>query len=530
MNKENQLFLRLCDILTDVVLVVMAMLLSYLLRFWVFNGEENMPLSFYVRSALLISLLYLLLFSTLGLYESKQNILILPIIQQVILVSLGCTAVLAMFYFTSRTVEASRILLLFFFILSSALLSGKRALHYRLRRTAYSRGLHVRPVLLVGSGPSAEEYRRTLADMPWLGYQLLGSVGAKPLAAGVPYLGTLDALDEILRNTTAEELVAALDSDEFDAMGPIVNLTEKYGLKFSLIPYFAPYMISSPYIDQVGSLPLVNLRRIPLDNMLNAFLKRAMDIVGSLVLIVLTSPVMLIALLGTLMTLGRPVIFRQIRVGYQRKEFTMLKFRSMRAAEPGDQSGWSSYDKDRLTAFGAFLRKTSIDELPQLFNVLRGDMSLVGPRPELPKYVDQFRETVPLYMLKHQVRPGITGFAQVNGYRGDTSIEERIRLDLRYIETWSFLLDIKILFLTLFHFMNHGEENHHGESKENQQRENCGNQIGDADAESECEQPSFEAKAAEPEQTALPEDGSEKSGPAECQGSEYREPEKPSSR
>ena len=313
-------------------------------------------------------------------------------------------------------------------------------------------------------------------------------------------------------------------------MGPIVNLTEKYGLKFSLIPYFAPYMISRPYIDQVGSLPLVNLRRIPLDNMLNAFLKRAMDIVGSLVLIVLTSPIMLIALLGTLMTLGRPVIFRQIRVGYQRKEFTMLKFRSMRAAEPGDQSGWSSYDKDRLTAFGAFLRKTSIDELPQLFNVLRGDMSLVGPRPELPKYVDQFRETVPLYMLKHQVRPGITGFAQVNGYRGDTSIEERIRLDLRYIETWSFLLDIKILFLTLFHFMNHGEENHHGESKENQQRENRGNQIGDADAEAECEQPSFEAKAAEPEQTALPEGGSEKSGQAECQGNEYLKPEKPSSR
>ena len=213
MNEENQLFLRLCDILTDVVLVVLAMLLSYFLRFWVFNGEENMPLSFYVRSALLISLLYLLLFSTLGLYESKQNILILPIIQQVILVSLGCTAVLAMFYFTSRTVEASRILILFFFILSSALLSGKRALHYRLRRTAYSRGLHVRPVLLVGSGPSAEEYRRTLADMPWLGYQLLGSVGAKPLAADVPYLGTLDDLDEVLRNTTAEELVAATNQN-----------------------------------------------------------------------------------------------------------------------------------------------------------------------------------------------------------------------------------------------------------------------------------------------------------------------------
>ena len=474
MNKENQLLLRVCDILSDVVLIVLAMLLSYFLRFLVLSGIENMTLGFYIRSALLISLLYLLLFSTLGLYESRKNVLILQVLQQIILVSMSCTAVLAMVYFTSRSIDVSRILLLFFFLLCSALLGGKRAILLRLRRVSYAHGLHMRPVLLVGSGPSAMEYHRTLQEMPWIGYRLLGTVGAKPLAADVPYLGTLDQLDEVLQETTAEELVAALDSDEFSAMDRIVNLTEKYGLKFSLIPYFAPYMISKPYIDQVGSLPLVNLRRIPLDNVLNAFLKRTTDIVGSLLLIVLTSPVMLAAAIGTLATLGRPVIFRQTRVGYQRKDFTMLKFRSMRAPDPDDSSGWSSYDGNRLTAFGAFLRRSSIDELPQLFNVLRGDMSLVGPRPELPVYVDQFRETVPLYMLKHQVRPGITGLAQVNGYRGDTSIEERIRLDLRYIETWTLLLDIKILFLTLFHFKNHGEEKHHGESKANKGRKTGG--------------------------------------------------------
>lgn len=459
------------------------MLLSYFFRFWVFQGEENMPLMFYVRSALLISLLYLLLFSTLGFYETKQNILILQIIQQIILISLGATAVLAMFYFTSRSIDVSRILLLLFFIFSSVLLSCKRSLYYRLRRTAYARGLHVRPVLLVGSGPSAAEYYRTLTEMPWMGYHLLGTIGSKPLTADVPYLGPLEALDDVLRDTTAEELVAALDSDEFPAMDRIVNLTEKYGLKFSLIPFFAPYMISKPYIDQVGSLPLVNLRRIPLDNMFNAFVKRAMDVVGSLLLILLTSPLMLIAALGTLATLGRPIIFRQTRVGYQRKEFTMLKFRSMRSPEPGDQSGWSCYDKVRVTPFGSFLRKTSIDELPQLFNVLRGEMSLVGPRPELPKYVDQFRETVPLYMLKHQVRPGMTGLAQINGFRGDTSIEARIRLDLRYIETWSFLLDVKILFMTLFHFMDIGETKQHAESKKG----NCGDEKHErSDTEDGC--------------------------------------------
>ncbi len=496
LNKENQLFLRLCNVLSDVVLIVLAMMLSYFFRFWVFQGEESMPLMFYFRSALLISLLFLLLFSILGLYEDRQNILILQIIQQVILVSLGCTAVLAMFYFTSRRIDVSRVLLLFFFVFSSALLSCKRALYYRLRRTAYTRGLHVRPVLLVGSGPSAAEYYRTLTEMPWMGYQLLGTVGSKPLTADVPYLGTLETLDDVLRDTAAEELVAALDSDEFDAMAHIVNLTEKYGLKFSLIPYFATYMISRPYIDQVGGLPLINLRRIPLDNMFNAFVKRTMDIAGSLLLLLLTSPLMLAAALGTLMTLGRPIIFRQTRVGYQRKEFTMLKFRSMREPKPDDKSGWSSFDKGRITAFGSFLRKTSIDELPQLLNVLRGEMSLVGPRPELPKYVDKFRETVPLYMLKHQVRPGMTGLAQINGYRGDTSIEERIRLDLRYIETWSFLLDVKILFMTVFHFMDIGETKHHAEIKE----DNCGNEENGQsdDSGGRCPQAGTEA---------LPEDG-----------------------
>ncbi len=518
MNKENQLFLRLIDVLSDVALIVLAMLLSYFLRFWIFNGIENMPLMFYVRSALIVSLLYLLLFSTLGLYESKQNIIILQVVQQIILVSLVCTAAMATIYFTSRNIDVSRILLFFFLLLSGGLLSGKRILFYRLRRTAYARGLHIRPVLLVGSGHSAAEYYRTLQEMPWLGYQLLGTVGAKPLLGDVPYLGPLDALDEVLRDTTAEELVAALDSDEFTAMDRIVNLTEKYGLKFSLIPYFAPYMISKPYIDQVGSLPLVNLRRIPLDNILNAFVKRAMDILGSLLLIILTSPLMLFALIGTLVTLGKPVIFRQTRVGYQRREFTMMKFRSMHAAEPGDKSGWSTYDRDRLTRFGAILRKTSIDELPQLFNVLRGDMSLVGPRPELPKFVDQFRETVPLYMLKHQVRPGITGLAQINGFRGDTSIDGRIRLDLRYIESWSVLLDIKILFLTLFHFMNHGEDKQHAEAKQDQSREDngineaqgaCAGTEGADEPEGggEPEQPEDGLGGAGPEGDGEPEDG-----------------------
>ena len=178
-------------------------------------------------------------------------------------------------------------------------------------------------------------------------------------------------------------------------------------------------------------------------------MKRAMDIVGALILIVLTSPIMLIAAIGVRLSSPGPIIFSQKRVGRNKKTFQMYKFRSMRVNDRQD-IGWSRDKDDRKTAFGSFIRKFSIDELPQFFNVLKGDMSLVGPRPEVPFYVEQFREEIPLYMVKHQVRPGITGWAQVNVLRGDTSIKDRIEHDIYYIEHWTVFFDIEILFMTLF--------------------------------------------------------------------------------
>ena len=181
--------------------------------------------------------------------------------------------------------------------------------------------------------------------------------------------------------------------------------------------------------------------------------KRAFDIVGAAVLIVVTSPLMLLAAVGVKLSSPGPIIFRQIRVGKNKKEFYMYKFRSMRV-NAKEQTGWSRDVDPRKTAFGSFIRKFSIDELPQFFNVLKGDMSLVGPRPEVPHFVEQFKEEIPRYMVKHQVRPGITGWAQVNGLRGDTSIRERIEHDLYYIENWNILFDVKILLMTLFRAVN----------------------------------------------------------------------------
>jgi len=188
-----------------------------------------------------------------------------------------------------------------------------------------------------------------------------------------------------------------------------------------------------------------------LSNTFNALVKRCMDIVGSLICIVLFSPIMLLTAIAVKVTSKGPLIFKQERVGLHNEPFRMYKFRTMYVqTEEEERKGWTHKDDPRITKIGRFLRKTSLDEFPQLFNVLKGDMSLVGPRPERPQYVEKFREEIPRYMIKHQVRPGMTGWAQVNGYRGDTSIRKRIEHDLYYIENWTIGLDIKILFLTVF--------------------------------------------------------------------------------
>ncbi|MNJ56292.1 UDP-glucose:undecaprenyl-phosphate glucose-1-phosphate transferase [compost metagenome] len=201
---------------------------------------------------------------------------------------------------------------------------------------------------------------------------------------------------------------------------------------------------------------MINVRDIPLDMAANRLVKRAFDIVFSLFAIIITSPVMLFVVIGVKLTSPGPVIFKQERMGLNRRTFQMYKFRSMKVLPEGmADTGWTTENDPRRTKFGAFIRKTSIDELPQFFNVLAGHMSVVGPRPERPYFVDQFREEVPKYMVKHHVRPGITGWAQTHGLRGDTSIEERIQHDIFYIENWSMLLDIKIIIRTILHgFVN----------------------------------------------------------------------------
>ena len=230
-----------------------------------------------------------------------------------------------------------------------------------------------------------------------------------------------------------------------------MDLCEKSGVHTKFIPDYNSLIPGRPYMEDLMGLPVINIRYVPLSNTLSALAKRCVDLAGSFFGLILISPVLLFVAFLVKATSKGPVIFKQERVGLHNKPFMMYKFRTMYLQQPGEEKkGWTVKGDPRITRVGAFLRKTSLDELPQLFNVLKGDMSLVGPRPERPQFVEKFREEIPRYMIKHQVRPGMTGWAQINGYRGDTSIRKRIEYDIYYIENWSMTLDLKILFLTVF--------------------------------------------------------------------------------
>ena len=330
----------------------------------------------------------------------------------------------------------------------------RKSVRYGLRRLR-RKGYNVKHILLVGYSRAAEEYINKIKANPEWGYEVCGilddHVPRGAVYKGVEVVGEIDSLHRILPGNELDEIGITLSLSDYDRLEDIVNICEKSGVHTKFIPDYNSVIPSRPYLEDLDGLAVVNIRRVPLTNMANMLIKRLVDILGAIVAIVLSSPLMLAAAIGIKTTSRGPLIFKQERVGLHNKPFQMYKFRSMEVQSDADEKkGWTTKNDPRVTKVGRLLRSTSIDELPQFFNVLKGDMSLIGPRPERPLFVEKFKEEIPRYMIKHQVRPGITGWAQVNGYRGDTSIKKRIEYDLYYIENWSMAFDFKILFLTFF--------------------------------------------------------------------------------
>lgn len=449
MIKENQRALNGINVLLDGVILLFAMPMAFAIRFYVLSGGIiSVPLENYFLLLLFLIPCHLVVFATMGLYQSLRK---RTIEWEIGRVFLGCGlnfALIQTILFLYKGINYSRATLVIFFFLSFVGMSGKRVCLRLILRYFRQRGFNQKHVILVGDSHMAARYVKVVRQQKEYGYLVDGYVADHDSIPGVPYLGRVSSLEKVLERRRPDEVVVALPAEEFRYTREVIELCEKDGVKLTMIPFYAEYIPSNPQFDNMDGIPLMNIRYIPLDNWINGAMKRVFDIVASALLIVCTSPIMLAAAVGVRLSSPGPIIFRQERVGRNKKPFLMYKFRSMRVNDRED-TGWSRNSDPRKTRFGAFLRKCSMDELPQLFNVLKGDMSLVGPRPEVPHYVQQFKEEIPLYMVKHQVRPGITGWAQVNGLRGDTSIEERIRYDIYYIENWNFFFDIKILLMTL---------------------------------------------------------------------------------
>ncbi len=458
MIKDNQHLFNRIHVVLDAAIVALSYILSWYIRFvWFPSPETVLSLSketYYMAMYFLIPA-YIALYYGIGLYQSKRYVGIFKEIWNVIEANaLGIGILVAVLYFL-KFVDFSRFMFLIFYMLCTVLEVTERIVLRAGLRTIRRKGYNLKHVLLVGYSRACEKYISLIQENPQWGYNVCGilddHIPAGTMYRGVKVLGRIDNIEIILPENKLDEIGISLALSDYNRLEEIVNVCEKSGIHTKFIPDYNSVIPSKPYIEDLQGLAVVNIRHVPLTNILNVIVKRIMDIIGSFICIFFFSPIMLISAIMIKLSDGGPVFFVQERVGLHNKNFKMYKFRSMREqTEEEELSGWSRKGDERVTAVGRFIRKTSIDELPQLFNVIKGDMSLVGPRPERPQFVEKFKEKVPRYMIKHQVRPGMTGWAQVNGYRGNTSIRKRIEYDLYYIENWTMMFDIKILILTVF--------------------------------------------------------------------------------
>ena len=434
--------LNKAQVCMDAGIIGAAYFFSWYLRFksGLFVQDAGvLPAKTYFSALFLIIPGYLLLYSIFQLYMPRRVKSYRKELMDIIRANgIGFMIFILVLYFIKQEHFSRQMLCIFFFINISLEFASRyliRTILWKMRK----QGLNQKHILMIGESQMAEQYMDRLRENPKWGYQVFA------------HLKDEEKLERILEGNELDEVVIALRAEDYGKLERIVDVCEKAGVHTKMIPDFGNVISTRPYIEDVQGIPVIHVRRVPLNIMRNRAAKRAVDLIGATVAIILFSPVMLLTVLVVALTEEGSVIYRQERVGLHNQVFYMYKFRSMiMQDEEKEKAEWSTRNDPRITPVGKLIRRTSIDELPQLFNVLKGEMSLVGPRPERPQFVQKFRDEIPRYMVKHQVRPGMTGWAQINGYRGNTSIEKRIEYDLYYIENWTMVFDMKILILTIF--------------------------------------------------------------------------------
>lgn len=458
MIKENQQYFNRIFILIDASFLLISIRIAWYIRFkssLIFQVKGWYPFDIYFKPALLMIPIYLILYALFDLYSTNRIKATKKEIANIIKANVFGILFFIMTLFIFRQIDYSRYLIFVFFIAATVITIIERLLIKLLIKKLRTKGFNEKHILILGKGEIAAKLLQRIFKNPQWGYKVVGILDDfMPLESnlyGIKIVGNLDDLEVRLSTPDIDEVFITLDFNDYSKLEQVINTCEKCGVRTQIIPAYYKYMPVKAYVEEVEGLPIINMRYVPLDNIVNKIIKRTFDILVSLVSIIIFFPIMLITAIIIKYDSPGPILFKQERVGFNKNPFNMYKFRSMGIQkETEEKVQWTTKDDPRKTKFGTFIRKTSIDELPQIFNVLMGDMSLVGPRPERPYFVDKFKEQIPKYMVKHQVRPGITGWAQVSGWRGDTSIEKRIEFDIYYIENWSFWFDIKIMFFTVF--------------------------------------------------------------------------------
>jgi Undecaprenyl-phosphate glucose phosphotransferase len=438
----------------DLLVVAACWLVAYVMRFYVLGPplrSEIPPLYPYLLMLLPILVVWGVSFRAFDLYRPRRIASHLSEAADLAKASsLGALVLVAVMTFLFREYEYSRVVIVYFWLLSIAAVWLARGTFREALRFARRRGYNLRYAVVVGDGELAATVVSRLAARTDVGIEVLGVVGDdKEGMGGARRLGGYSDLRAVLDAHVVDHVILALVHEDYGRLGGLLEAVGDEPVTIHVVPDLFRFASLRGGVEEFEGMPFIHLRDSPLHGW-SQVTKRVFDLVFSCALLIGLAPVLLLLALGVKLTSRGPVLYRQERMGLDGQRFRMLKLRTMRVdAEAGTGPVWAAEDDPRRVPYGALLRRLSLDELPQFVNVLRGEMSVVGPRPERPFFVEQFRRTVPGYMLRHKVKSGVTGWAQVNGLRGNTSLEKRIQYDLEYIERWSLWLDVKIIVLTL---------------------------------------------------------------------------------
>jgi Undecaprenyl-phosphate glucose phosphotransferase len=436
----------------DLILVAASWVAAYVIRFYVIGGVPVRPFENYALQLLPILAVWGVAFKAFDLYRPHRLGSHLAEWLDIAKAStLGVLVLVSIMTFVFRGYDYSRLVIVMFWAMSIAAASFSRAVFREALRVARRRGYNQRYAVVVGGGEPAAEVLRVLRRRPDVGIRVRGLLGDKyETIDGANWLGAPEDIRQVLDAQQIDIVIIALPHGDYPRLTEILNQIGDDPVAIHLVPDIFGLASLRGGIEEFETLPIIHLRESPLYGW-NLVLKRAFDIVVGVAALLLALPIMAVIAAAVRSTSPGPIFYRQERMGLDGRRFQMLKFRTMRRdAESDTGPTWAVPDDPRRTGIGAWLRRSSLDELPQLINVLRGEMSLVGPRPERPGFVDEFRTRIPGYMLRHKVKAGMTGWAQINGWRGNTSLEKRIEYDLYYIERWSLAFDLSILLRTLW--------------------------------------------------------------------------------